>query len=148
VLVTVQRKAHRILIVDDDEDCSEVTALLLGFEGYECRIATTGRDALDELERFGPDIVLLDIGLPDLTGYEVAIEMRARAGADVYLAALTGWSGPQQISDMIAAGFDQQVIKPTDYDKLRCIVLSAESCAMRASASEQADIRSPTTSGC
>ena len=88
--VIVDRKAHRILIVDDDEDCSEVTALLLGFEGYECRIAATGRDALEELDRFGPDIVLLDIGLPDLTGYEVATEMRARVGAHVYLAALTG----------------------------------------------------------
>ena len=115
---------HRILIVDDDRDSVEVSSLLLELDGHECRTASTGRGALDELARFAPDIVMLDINLPDMSGYHVASQMRARAGRGVYLAAVTGWN--LETRAWSAAGFDQQTVKPTDRAMLRSIVRNAE----------------------
>lgn len=126
VLVMSDHKPHRILVVDDDHDIVEVSSLLLAALGHECRTATTGRDALEVLDRFAPDIVILDIGLPDISGYELASLMRARVGQSVYLAALTGWNGADELAHMNEVGFNQSVLKPTDREKLRSIVRSAE----------------------
>lgn len=124
--VTAACKPHRILLVDDDRDTLDACSLLLHYSGHECRTALTGKAALAELDRYAPDIVILDIGLPDMNGCELAVEIRARVGGGVYIAAMTGWNGPQEVAAIAAAGFDQQVVKPTDAEMLRGIVRSAE----------------------
>lgn len=127
--MTSQRHPHKILIVDDDQDVVDVCALLLAWDGHECRTATTGRGALDALDGFAPDIVILDIELGDTTGYALASQIRARLGRGVFIAAVSGRNSASDIAQMFAAGFDQQVVKPTDNDKLRDIVRTAEAAA-------------------
>jgi CheY-like chemotaxis protein len=83
-------------------------------------VAHSGHDALDALESFDPDSVLLDIGMPDMDGYEVARRMRSTARhGDVLLIALTGWGQEHDQRRAHAAGFDHHVVKPPDLDRLR-----------------------------
>jgi CheY-like chemotaxis protein len=117
----------RVLVVDDYPDSAETASMLLTLHGYECRTATTGQEALEQAAVFEPDIVLLDIGLPDITGYEVARLLRARAGdRPLYLAAVTGWGQPADQAKALAAGFDHHVTKPADLRKLAMIVRLAD----------------------
>lgn len=117
----------RVLVVDDHPDSAETASMLLTLHGYECRTATTGHEALDQAAMFDPDIVLLDIGLPDITGYEVARTLRARAGdRPLYIAAVTGWGEPADLAKAFAAGFDHHVTKPADLQNLSLIVWLAD----------------------
>jgi len=117
----------RVLIVDDYPDSADAASLLLMLYGHECRTATTGQGALDQAEIFDPDVVILDIGLPDMTGYEVARTLRARAHSrPLYLAAVTGSGLPEDQAKAFAAGFDYHVTKPADLKKLSMIVKLAD----------------------
>lgn len=110
---------HRILVVDDYPDAAEAACTLLTLLGQECMFVTCGEDALREAERFDPDVVILDIGLPDVSGLEVARQLRGRApGHPLYLAALTGWGQAEDRVKALAAGFDCHVLKPADQSKL------------------------------
>ena len=133
---SVPNPKARVLVVDDYPDAAETAAMLLTLHGYECRIAVTGQGALDQAAAFDPDIVILDIGLPDISGYDVARTLRARAGGrSLYLAAVTGWGQPQDRVKALAAGFDQHVLKPTDTAKiLQILRLAAARAAERAAA--------------
>lgn len=123
----------RVLLVDDYPDSAETASMLLALHGYDCRIATTGGEALEQAAAFEPDVVILDIGLPDMSGYEVARMLRAHAGTrSIYLAAVTGWGKPEDRDRAFAAGFDCYVTKPADLDKLSMIVkLADQHCAQR-----------------
>jgi DNA-binding response OmpR family regulator len=125
--VANEQKPHRVLVVDDDRDVVEVCCLLLVTDGHDCRTAMTGRAALDELDSFTPEIIFLDIRLPDMSGYDVAREIRARLGRSVYIAALTGWDGAIEMAQITSAGFDERVLKPTDGAMLKAVVRNAES---------------------
>jgi CheY-like chemotaxis protein len=131
----------RVLIVDDYPDAAEAASMLITLYGHECRTATTGQDALAQAATFDPEIVILDIGLPDISGYEVARTLRARPGGrSLYLAAVTGWGQPEDRARALAAGFDQHVLKPTDAAKIKGILQLA---AERASASADGQDRDP-----
>jgi len=129
----VATRKLRVLVVDDYPDSAESASMLLAFYGHECRTAVTGRDALEQAAAFDPDIVILDIGLPDISGYEIARTLRARAaGRPLYIAAVTGWGQAQDRMRAFAAGFDQHVIKPTDAHKIQHILrLASERTAGR-----------------
>jgi CheY-like chemotaxis protein len=117
--LSVPNMKTRVLVVDDYPDSAETASMLLMLYGHECRTAVTGRSALDQAALFDPDIVILDISLPDMSGYEVARALRARPGGqELYLAAVTGWSQPQDREQAFAAGFDQHVVKPTNSAKI------------------------------
>jgi DNA-binding response OmpR family regulator len=117
----------RVLVVDDYPDAADIACLLLEMFGHECRMALTGRDALDEAGRFDPHIVILDIGLPDISGYEVARTLRTRAaGRPLHIAAVTGWGQPTDRVRAFAAGADQHILKPTDAAKLKTILDAAK----------------------
>jgi DNA-binding response OmpR family regulator len=118
---------HRVLVVDDYPDAAETTCILLSLLGHDCRFATCAEDALIEAGRFEPDVAILDIGLPDLSGFDLARELRQRfAGKPLYLAALTGWGQPEDRVKAFAAGFDHHVLKPADQQKLQAIIELAE----------------------
>ena len=117
---------HRILIVDDYPDAAESACVLYALMGYECRVAFKGFDALAVALAFDPDIVILDIGLPDISGYEVAKVLRKSRDGRTHLVALTGWGAREDRVRALAAGFDQHVVKPADGGKLRDIIRIAE----------------------
>jgi CheY-like chemotaxis protein len=107
---------HRILVVDDNADAAISLAMLLELEGHETRVAHSGADALAAMAEFSPNYVFLDIGLPDLSGYEVARRMRAMTGLRTVarLIALTGWGSDEDRRQAVAAGFDAHLVKPVD----------------------------------
>ena len=113
----------RILVVDDNVDAAETMALLLGLSGYDARTAFNGQEALDVAISFRPDVIFLDIGLPDMNGYEVARRLGAvpdTAGAK--LIALTGWGTENDVQKSKAAGFVAHLTKPVDPDAVEAIL--------------------------
>jgi PAS domain S-box-containing protein len=105
----------RVLIADDNKDGAESLGTLLGLQGHEVIIAHDGRKALAEFERLEPAVVLLDIGMPELDGYDVAREIRrADRGAEVMLVAITGFGRGNDKARALAAGFDHHFTKPVD----------------------------------
>jgi CheY-like chemotaxis protein len=125
--VTSEKRKSRVLVVDDQADCAEVVSVLLTIMGYECKSALSGTEALAQAETFEPDVVLLDLQLPDVSGYEVARELRRRAGKrPLHIAAVSGMSTPDVRARAHAAGFDQHLAKPTDAAKLRHVLYIAD----------------------
>jgi signal transduction histidine kinase len=104
---------QRILVADDNHDAAEALSLQLQLAGHDVRIAHDGVEALELATTFDPDIVLLDLGMPKMDGYETARQLRLRSsGRRLSLIALTGW-GQQQDRDRTAdAGFDAHLVKP------------------------------------
>jgi CheY-like chemotaxis protein len=114
--------SRRILVVDDNEDAAQSTAELLRLLGHEVFVAHEGGTALMERIRCNPDVVLLDISLPDMDGYEVARQMRSAADQQaLVLVAVTGWGGEKDRQLANAAGFDLHWVKPVSIDKLKQI---------------------------
>jgi len=114
---------HRILVVDDHADCRESLATFLQFAGNEVRSAADGLAALDEAAKFAPEIVLLDIRMPNMDGYETARRLRAAPfGKDLILIALTGWGQQEHRERSQLAGFDAHLTKPLEFDVLARLV--------------------------
>jgi len=108
-----------ILIVDDNVDSAEMLSMLMDYHGHAARIATTGRDALRLAGATAPDVVFLDIGLPDMSGYEVAAELRKIPGLQqARFVALTGRGAEADKLSATAAGFDHHLTKPASIERL------------------------------
>jgi PAS domain S-box-containing protein len=109
------REPLKVLVVDDNVDSAQSLAMVLDLSGHDTRVAHTGASALVECRSFRPEVVILDVGLPDQTGYAVATEIRReRALDDTVLIALTGWGTDADRAQAMAAGFDHHVTKPAD----------------------------------
>jgi PAS domain S-box-containing protein len=114
---------RRVLIVDDNVDHAESLATLLRLDGHEAHTAYDGRQAIDVVARTQPDVVLLDIGMPGMNGYETARRIReGRGGAEVTLVAASGWGQPRDRSLSEASGFDRHLVKPVDPEELRALL--------------------------
>jgi two-component system, sensor histidine kinase len=112
--------SRRILVVDDNRDAAETLGALLSALGAQVAVVHGGREALENLDSFNPDVVLLDIGMPEMDGYEVARQIRSTpAHADILLIALTGWGQEHDQRRSRTAGFDHHLVKPPDIDRLR-----------------------------
>jgi signal transduction histidine kinase len=115
--------ARRILVVDDNQDSSEMTAVLLSMWGQNPRVAFDGPEALAAARSFRPEIVLLDIGLPGLDGYEVARRLRSEPwGKELLLVAVTGWGQASDMQRTREGGFDHHLVKPIAPEQLRNII--------------------------
>jgi CheY-like chemotaxis protein len=115
--------ARRFLVVDDNPDSAASLAMLLGITGHQTRTVHDGLAAVSEAGLFRPDVVLLDIGLPKLNGYDLARSLRARSGtAGSILVAVTGWGQPSDRQLAKEAGFDDYLVKPVDFDRVRAIL--------------------------
>src|SRR5690606_6468096 len=109
----------RVLVVDDNRDAAEILSMLLEAYGHSTALAHNGASALDMAHRFNPDLVLLDIGLPDMDGYAVARAMRADPALQhVVIIALTGWGSEEDRRRSREAGFDLHLIKPVASETL------------------------------
>jgi CheY-like chemotaxis protein len=110
---------HRILLIEDDEDSSDVIRMKLVALGHEVRAAADGAEGVRVMAEFRPDVVLVDVGLPDIDGYEVARQLRAAStGEEQYLVALTGHGGDAAKARARTAGFDEHLLKPIRLDDL------------------------------
>jgi two-component system, chemotaxis family, CheB/CheR fusion protein len=115
----------KILVVDDNEDATEMCATFLELAGHKVRRAHDGRSALALAEAFGPRVALLDIGLPDISGYEVARALRSAPWArDLVLVAVTGWGQDEDKQRALEAGFDHHLTKPIEPDELERLLHS------------------------
>jgi CheY-like chemotaxis protein len=109
----------RVLVVEDGDDAREMMLAMLTLHGHNVRTAADGVSAVSESARFHPDVVLLDIGLPDIDGYEVARRLRAGPlGRHLYLVALTGYGQSEDEVAAYAAGFDKHMTKPVEPEAL------------------------------
>ncbi|HUJ01292.1 MAG TPA: ATP-binding protein [Usitatibacter sp.] len=105
---------RRILVVDDNRDAADSLCMLLKSRGHEVRVAYDGLEAVGSAVAFHPDVVLLDIGLPKLSGYEAARRIREAGGAQALLIAVTGWGQEEDRRRARDAGFDHHLTKPVD----------------------------------
>jgi len=117
--------AHRVLVVDDNPDAADSLAMLLQALGNDVRVAYDGEEALDKALQFSPEIVLLDIGLPKMHGYDVARRIRDAQGRDVMLVAVTGWGQEDDRRRSREAGFDYHFTKPVDPEDLARLIGAA-----------------------
>jgi PAS domain S-box-containing protein len=116
----------RILVVDDNVDSATTMAALLGMYGHEVRTVHDGLQALEEVPRFEPHVVILDIGLPKMNGYTVASRIRQRSDvAQPLLIAVTGWGQEEDRLRSKAAGFDHHLVKPVDPPALVALLCPA-----------------------
>ncbi len=111
--------ARRILVVDDNRDAAESLSMLLRLFGNETHIANDGLEAVEAAAAFQPDVILMDIGLPKLNGYEATRKIRQQAtGKNLVIVALTGWGKDEDRQRSAEAGFDQHLVKPVDHEVL------------------------------
>ncbi len=118
---------HRVLVVDDNRDAAESLGILLELMGAEVEVAYSAQEALKAMRMFQPSVVLLDIGMPGIDGYEVARRIRSGSGSrHVTLIALTGWGQEEDRSRSREAGFDHHLVKPGDVNSLQTLLMSLE----------------------
>jgi PAS domain S-box-containing protein len=114
---------RRVLIADDNRDAAVSLSMLLELSGHEVRVAHLGQTALSLAQTFRPDAAVLDIGMPDLSGYEIAQALRQEAWArDLQLIALTGWGQDDDRRRALEAGFDHHLTKPVDPEQLESLI--------------------------
>ena len=107
--------ARRVLIADDNRDGAEIMAMLLSHSGYDVQLAHTGPDAVDVAAKQRPDVAILDIGMPGMSGYDVARRIRSQPwGTGMMLIAVTGWGQEDDKRKAKEAGFDHHLTKPID----------------------------------
>ena len=116
------RIPRRILVVDDNADAADSLGMLFEVRGDEVRIAYGGIEALATEVAFKPAVVLLDIGMPKLSGYDVARRIRDARGASVLIVAITGWGQEDDRQRARDAGIDHHFTKPVDFESLADII--------------------------
>ena len=120
-------RALCVLVADDDHETLATLAALIGDRGHEVHACQRASEVIDAVREYAPDVVLLDINMPDINGYDVAREINARYGRNrPRLIAVTGW---KQAADRVlayAAGFDHHIAKPYDIAELLELVRSRE----------------------
>src|SRR5690606_23185281 len=127
VPLSASKTGVRVLVVDDNADAGLMLTELLRLMGHEVRLAEDGRQALTAADDDMPDVVFLDIGLPDMSGYEVARAFRSRpGGCDALLVALTGYGQAEDVQKAMAAGFDHHLVKPADINRMMDILASVD----------------------
>jgi CheY-like chemotaxis protein len=122
---TAEGAGRRVLVVEDSRDSATSLRMLLEVLGYQVRVAYTGRAGLDEAAAWRPEVVVCDIGLPEMDGYEVARRLRqAPESRGVLLVALTGYGRDEDRRRAFEAGFDHHLTKPADPEELRRLLAS------------------------
>ncbi len=123
VIETPRGPGRRILVADDNNDAAESLAMMLEIMGHEVRTASDGEAAVSITADFRPDLVLMDLGMPRLTGYEAARQIRAQPLGNLpYLVALTGWGADEDRRRTQDAGFDRHLVKPVELDTLNKMI--------------------------
>src|SRR5262245_17419043 len=118
--------ARRVLVVDDNRESVDTLSMLLQLKGHDARVAENGDEAIAIADSYLPHVVVLDLSLPGMDGYEIARQVRARPyGNNLILVALTGWSASDVREKAAAAGFDFHLLKPVDWPDLERVLNAA-----------------------
>jgi CheY-like chemotaxis protein len=113
----------RIMVADDDVDGAEGMAMLLTMDGHDVRVAGDGRQALALVGEFKPHVLLVDLGMREFNGLEVASQLKEDPRRNrMLMIAVTGWSTDEKRAAALAAGFDHYFVKPADFDSLGRII--------------------------
>ena len=122
--ITHEKEIKRVLIIDDNHEVADSLAQWLSLAGHEVYTAYTGAEAIEKVPVLKPEIILLDIGLPDINGYEVAKRLRALTNVPPFkLVAVTGYGHPADSDVFRSAGFDEYFSKPMHSSKFKSIGL-------------------------
>ncbi len=103
----------RILVVDDNEDAADSLAQALRLSGHQVEVAYSGMSALAWVRSLQPDVVVCDLGMPEITGYDFALAVRRESARPIRLVAHSGYARPDEVSRCIECGFDAHVAKPS-----------------------------------
>ena len=124
--LTEEKSQHyRVLVVDDNKDCAKTMTWVMEMLGHTAQMALDGQSAIALAKSFRPDVVLLDIGLPEMNGYEICQAMRKESILHKTLfIALTGWGQKEHRERTKEAGFDYHLVKPVDIAMLKNIFLA------------------------
>lgn len=109
---------HRVLVADDHPDTADTLAEVLRLFGHDVRSVYDGAQALETVEQFEPDVVILDINMPLADGYQVARALRARQDGRQFIVAMTGASARETEAKALQAGFDVHLVKPVSLDTI------------------------------
>ncbi len=113
----------RLLVVDDNTDAAEVMCLLLRALGHDAHVEHDAHHAIERARQLSPDILFLDIGLPDMDGHALAQRLRAMPEtADAMMVALTGYGQPEDKARALQAGFDHHVVKPVKLEEIEALL--------------------------
>jgi two-component system CheB/CheR fusion protein len=118
-------RARRVLVIDDDVDSAQMLRDFLALSGHTVEIAHDGAEGLRRAPALSPDVILCDVGLPGMSGYDVAKALRATPGPRALLVALTGYGSDENRRCALAAGFDAHVVKPVSPEQLEQLVATA-----------------------
>ncbi|KQS30951.1 response regulator [Dyadobacter sp. Leaf189] len=119
---------RRILVVDDNRDAADTLAMMLKLTGYETKACYSGRDGVAAAESYRPMAIVLDIGMPDITGYEACRLIRDTAwGQSALIVALTGYGADEDRQKSTEAGFDVHLLKPVDLPELSRLLKEKQS---------------------
>jgi CheY-like chemotaxis protein len=106
--------SKRVLVIEDNEDGRETLVSALRLIGHEVQSASTGVEGIEKAIYLAPDVILVDIGLPDIQGYQVARELRSRLSPNTRLVAVTGYGGTAERARSVEVGFDAHLLKPIE----------------------------------
>ena len=109
-------KCRHVLVVDDNEDAAESLAMLIRLSGHRVEVAYNGMCALARVRAHRPDVVLCDLGLPELSGYDFARAIRRELGTHITLVAISGYAEPEDVRRSLDAGFNGHLAKPAQAD--------------------------------
>lgn len=123
-----RRGPKRILVVEDNTDAAESLRLMLELDGHEVEVVSSGEAGVARARVVRPDVVLSDIGLPGMSGNELARVLRAEAGMRTHLVAITGYGQPQDQEEALRSGFECHITKPFDYGYLAQVLENLEGC--------------------
>jgi CheY-like chemotaxis protein len=121
-------RARRILVVDDNADAAQAMATMLGLLGHEVDVAFDGEQALRRAEPSRPEVILMDLGMPNMNGYVAARRIRQSGwGRELLLIAVTGWGQQADREASEHAGFDHHLVKPVELDTVQSLIAQLDS---------------------
>lgn len=114
----------RVLVVDDNEDLAQLFSALILALGYECQAVFSASNALDVIPSYSPQVIFSDIGMPGLSGHDLAQAIRAGTWPQPFLVAVSGWNDAKTVGKSLEAGFDVHLVKPVSYDQVSKLLLN------------------------